>query len=66
MTPDPDSIEVEMLDSDSHGVYHHSVADMSVASSHDTVPAMASGIYLSPQDIISDQSTFMVVLYTFG
>jgi hypothetical protein len=52
-TPDNDSFEVEMLDSDIGRFYQQDV-NMSSQSSHQNVPAMDSSMFFTPQGMISD------------
>lgn len=54
-TPDGESFEVEMLDSDSiRNFYHQSGVDMSTQVSHNVVPAVDSSMLLSDQGILND------------
>jgi hypothetical protein len=54
-TPDGESFEVEMLDSDSlRNFYHQSGVNMSTQVSHNAIPAMDTSMFLTPQGTISD------------
>lgn len=56
MTPEPESIEVEMLD-EAHSYYQHNEHIMSTHGSYNTIPAMDSSMMLSTHDMIGDNST---------
>tara|TARA_R110002003_G_scaffold97_12_gene7830 strand:+ start:7752 stop:9746 length:1995 start_codon:yes stop_codon:yes gene_type:complete len=56
-TPDGESFEVEMLDSDVRNFYHHNGLDMSTQVSHNAIPAVDTTMFLTPQGTISDQGT---------
>ena len=59
-TPDGESFEVEMLDSESiRNFYHQNAVNMSTQVSHNTVPAMDTSTFLTPQGMISDHGTFV-------
>jgi hypothetical protein len=54
-TPDGDSFEVEMLDSESiRNFYHHNGANMATQASHHAVPAVDSSMFFTPNGTISD------------
>lgn len=52
-TPDNDSFEVEMLDSDMRTFYHQDTTTMSTQASHNTIPAVDSTMYFSDQGMCS-------------
>ncbi|KAF2134334.1 hypothetical protein P153DRAFT_110128 [Dothidotthia symphoricarpi CBS 119687] len=54
-TPDPDSFEVEMLDSTLRS-YYQSGNTMSTQAPQDAIPVMDTGMFLTPQGTISDQA----------
>lgn len=58
-TPDNDSFEVEMLDSEIGRFYHQDTNIMTTQSSHNNVPAVAPNMFFTPQQVISDQGTFV-------
>jgi len=54
-TPDGDSFEVEMLDSESiRNFYHQNGANMSTQASHNAVPAVDATMFYTPNGTISD------------
>ncbi|KAH8731520.1 hypothetical protein GQ44DRAFT_767385 [Phaeosphaeriaceae sp. PMI808] len=56
-TPNDESFEVEMLDSESiRNFYHQNGASMSTQVSHNGIPAVAPGMFLTPQGDISDHA----------
>ncbi|CBX97109.1 hypothetical protein LEMA_P102400.1 [Plenodomus lingam JN3] len=55
MTPDPESMEVEMIDS-SQFFYPHHAQNMSTQATHGAVSAMDTNMFISGQDVISDQA----------
>jgi hypothetical protein len=62
-TPDGESFEVDMLDSDSmRAFYHHNVNTMSSQTSHNAIAAMDSNMFFSPHGTISDQGLFVDLL----
>jgi hypothetical protein len=54
-TPDGDSFEVEMLDSDVRAFYQQNGVGMSTQVSHNTIPAVNTNMFFTPQGNISDQ-----------
>lgn len=55
-TPDGESFEVEMLDSDSmRNYYHHNGNTMSAQASHNALPTMDSSMLFTAQGTFSDQ-----------
>lgn len=54
-TPDNDSFEVEMLDSEIGRFYHQDTNIMSTQSSHNNIPAVDSNMFYSSQNVFSDQ-----------
>ncbi|KAF2854828.1 hypothetical protein T440DRAFT_387250 [Plenodomus tracheiphilus IPT5] len=55
MTPDPESMEVEMLDGPQM-FYQHNDQIMSTQAAHSAVPAMDTSMFISGQGVISDQA----------
>ncbi|KZM21594.1 hypothetical protein ST47_g7208 [Ascochyta rabiei] len=55
-TPDNDSFEVEMLDSEIGRFYHQDNNIMSTQTSHNTIPAVDSNLFFASQNLFSDQA----------
>ncbi|KAF2033851.1 hypothetical protein EK21DRAFT_57779 [Setomelanomma holmii] len=55
-TPDGESFEIEMLDSDVRSFYHQNGVDMSTQVSHNAIPAIDQSMFLTPQGTISDHA----------
>jgi hypothetical protein len=53
-TPDGESFEVEMLDSEMSNYYHQTSMSMSSQAHHNSIPAVDSNMFLTPQGTISD------------
>ena len=62
-TPDNDSFEVEMLDSDIGRFYQQDANIMTTQSSHNNVPAVAPNMFFAPQNVFSDQGVYAVKLW---
>ena len=64
-TPDGDSFEVEMLDSESiRNYYHQNAVNMSTQVSHNAVPAVDTSMLMTPQGTFSDHGTLIDDLRT--
>ena len=59
-TPDGDSFEVEMLDTESiRNFYHQNGNTMSTQGSHNAIPAVDSSMFFTAQGTISDQGVLV-------
>lgn len=66
-TPDGELFEVEMLDSESmRNFYHQTGVNMSTQVSHNAIPAVDNGMFLTPQGSISDHGMSVVVHASFS
>ena len=54
-TPDGESFEVDMLDSDSIRNYYNHGSTMTTQSPHNAIPTMDSGMLFTAQGTLSDQ-----------
>ncbi len=63
-TPDCDSFEIDMLDSESmRNFYHQTENTMSTQSPHSAIPALDSSMFFSTHGTISDQGTDPLLAY---
>lgn len=61
-TPDGESFEVEMLDSESiRNFYHQTGVNMSTQVTHNAIPAVDHGMILTPQGLFSDDGMLVNV-----
>jgi hypothetical protein len=56
-TPDGESFEVEMLDSDVRTFYHQNGVGMSSQVSHNAMPVVDTNMFFTPQGTISNHGT---------
>lgn len=58
-TPDGESFEVEMLDTDMHTFYHQNAAGMTTQASHSAIPAVDPSMFFAPNGTISNHGMFL-------